>query len=181
MVLKTKCNNENHSFTNGKHDPICSAVEMADHITKVRLIITVFSEHLDGKYTVYLNRDFECYFGGFNDKRFINGSKAMLKELNNLVKHRHKYLLCNDDIVVYKRIRTLISTYNTILDNIKEFSENEIELILSDLVNEILEYYDIELIKSEESSSDFNSDDSFTLSSSISPSEYSLDSDDQSE
>ena len=175
MRFDENCNNENHTFTNGKHDSICSAVEMADHISKVRIIITTFNEHLDGRFTIYLNHDFEFFFGGFNDKRFISGSKSMLKELKDLVKYRHKYLLCHDNNLQYKRVCTLISTYCTILNNIKEFSKNEIELILKDLVNEILDYYDIELIECSDSESEYDTDE--TLSS---VSEYSLDSDVQS-
>lgn len=176
-MSKGKCTNDNHKFTNGKHDPICSAVEMADHISKVRLIITCFNDHLEGTYNIYVNHQFELYLSGYSSKEFIVASKKMLKELKGLVKYRHIYLLCNDNIVDYKRVMTLISTYYTILSNIKSFTKDEIELILSDLVNSILEYYDIELIK-DESSSNSETDDSIILSDSVE--EFSLDSDDQS-
>lgn len=65
----------------------------------------------------------------------------------------------------------------TILENLKQFSKDEIELILSDLINAVLSYYDIELIKDSDESSDFNSDDSIVLSDTTE--EFSLDSDDQ--
>lgn len=178
-MKKAKCSNNNHTFTNGKHDPICTAVEMADHISKVRLITTCFNDHLEGKFTIYVKRTFEFYLAGYKDTEFLTGSKGMLKELKDLIRYRHKFLLCNDDIFEYKRIQTLISTYNTILGNIKQFSKEEIELILSDIVNAVLKYYDIELIKESDESSDYDSDESIILTDTTE--EYSLESDDQSE
>ena len=178
-MVKAKCSNSNHTFTNGKHDPICNAVEMANHISKVRLLASCFNDHLEGKFTTFIKGQFNFFMNGFKDKCFVDESKLMAKELNGLIKHNHKFLRCNDDVLEYKRIRTLISTYLTILSNIKQFSKNEIELILSDLINAVLGYYDIELIKDSDESSDVNSDESIVLTDTTE--EYSLDSDDQSD
>ena len=161
--MRLNCNNETHTFTNGKHDPIIALDELANHIATVRIIATTFNDHLKDRYNVFVNGLFGFYLCGFENGKFVSECRKMLKELKSLVKYRHLFIVCVEKDDVYERLLYLIKTYDIMLDNLMDFTKSEIKLILSDLINEILKYYDIELLDSDSESSELYSE---TLSSS---------------
>ena len=149
------CNNKNHTFTNGKHDPICNVIELADHITTVRIIATSFSDHIRGRYNTFVNGAFGFFLTGYDNGSFVSECLSMLDELEELIKIRVNKYCCYYDEDQYEFLMRLIRMYRNALNNIDRYHESDIKLILEDLVDKLLKFYDISLIESEEDDSDY--------------------------
>lgn len=162
------CNNKNHTFTNGKHNPICGVMELADHIATVRIIATSFNDHIKGRYTTFVDGAFGFFLTGFDNGSFISECLSMLNELEDLIKIRVDKYCCNYDEDSYKYLMRLIRMYKDTLNKVQDYKESDVKLILKDLVDEILKFYDISLIESDEDDSDYSesetNSDSITLS-----------------
>lgn len=162
------CNNRNHTFTNGRHDPICSVVDLGNHLATVRVFATTFNDHLKDRFTTFNDGVFGFYMCGFDNARFVSDCMKMLNELKDLIEFRVEKLCCNYDMELYNRLKLLINDYYITLDNIKDFNLSEIKVILKDLIKVLLEFYDIELLESDEDDSDYieseSDDSSITLS-----------------
>ena len=169
------CNNKNHTFTNGEHDPICGVMELADHITTVRIIATSFNDHIKGRYNTFVDGAFGFFLTGFDNGNFISECLSMLNELEDLVKVRVDKYCCNYDENRYEFLMRLIKMYKDALNNIEKYHESDIKLILNGLVDNLLKFYDISLIESDEDDSDYS--ESETDSGSITLSDEDNDSD----
>ena len=162
------CKNNNHTFNNGRHNPICTVEELANHIATVRILVTTFNDHLNEKYSTFVNGTFGFFLTGFENGLFVSECLSMLEELRSLVKLRVDKYCCSYDEDRYKSIIKLIDIYKDALDNIKDYNESDVKLILKDLIDNMLKFYDISLIDSDEDDSDYYESepdsDSITLS-----------------
>lgn len=91
------------------------------------------------------------FLTGFDNGLFVSECLSMLEELRSLIRLRVNKYCCYYDEDLYKSIMQLIDMYKDALNKINDYNESDVKMILSDLIDKILNFYDISLIDSDDS------------------------------